>query len=93
MIEKIFAAAVLVVCLVLMVRLLVRARSRQRFDAALRHAAFSIRRRAYLIYHWRSARRSAERLAEETIRRARESGSWEGNVYRPKSFKGPRKPH
>jgi hypothetical protein len=93
MFEKSLAIVVLVVCLVLMGRLLLGPRRRQRFDAAVRRAGFTIRRRAFLLYHWRASRRSAERVAEETIRRAREGGSWDGNVYRPKSFKGPRKPH
>ncbi len=53
------------------------------------------------------ARQDAARTAEEVIRRAREGrrppgkgngaakpdGEWDGNVYRPKSFKPPRKPH
>jgi hypothetical protein len=41
----------------------------------------------------RARRRAAEREAQAAIERARQAGSWEGNVYRPKSFRGPRKPH
>jgi hypothetical protein len=41
------------------------------------------------LYRWRASRKTAERVAEEAIRRARENGTWEGNVYKPKSFKRP----
>jgi hypothetical protein len=93
MIENIFAAVVFAVCVVLMVRLSLNSNRRSRFDDAMRRLSFTLRRRAFLLYHWRSARRNANRVAEEAIRRARDGGTWEGNIYRPKSFKGPRKPH
>lgn len=101
MIEKLFAATVLAVCLVLMLRLVLGARRRARFDAAARRAWGSSQRFLSSAYHWRSHRREAERAANEVIRRARggsaDSGSidgeWEGNVYKPKSFRKPRKLH
>jgi hypothetical protein len=35
-------------------------------------------------------RREAARVAEEAIKRARErGGEWDGNVYKPKSFRKP----
>jgi hypothetical protein len=35
-------------------------------------------------------RREAARAAEEAIKRARErGGEWDGNVYKPKSFRKP----
>ena len=89
MIEKLFAAVVLAVCLVLMVRLLLGARLRLKFDATARRSWYRIRGWSLSIYHWRSSRKDAARVAEEAIRRAREGGTWEGNVYKPKSFKRP----
>ena len=85
MIEKVLAAVVLIVCLVFMARLLVGVRRRMKFDAWAR----GIWNRVRDLYRWRASRKTAERAAEEAIRRARENGTWEGNVYKPKSFKRP----
>jgi hypothetical protein len=88
-IEKLFAAAVLAVCAVLFVRLLIGARHRRRLDAALRGAAQAGRRAVGTAWHWRAARRTSKEAADEVIRRARDGGTWDGNVYRPKSFRKP----
>ncbi len=101
MIEKLFAGIVLAVCIVLMLRLVLGARRRARFDAAARRAWGNSQLFLSSAYHWRSHRREAERTAEEVIRRAQErsansdsmDGEWEGNVYKPKSFRKPRKLH
>lgn len=85
MAEKIFAALVLACCAVLMLRLVIGARRRQRFDAFWRRLWIRVRIHAVRIWHWPAARRRARRDAEEAIRRARE-GTWDGNVYKPKSF-------
>ncbi len=45
------------------------------------------------LWFWRTHRRSAAREAEDAIRRAQRKVQREGNVIRPDSFKGPRKPH
>ena len=95
--EKIFAALALTVCAVLLLRLLIGERRRYRFDAAARRLWFTLRRfgswlrrGASSLWHWRSSRRQAARAAEEAIRRARSAdGSWDGNVYKPKSFRKP----
>jgi len=89
MVDKVLASIVLTVCLVFMLRLLVGARRQRALDAWARRTALAIRGGALRIYHWRSSRKTAERVAEEAIRRARGEGSWEGNVYKPKSFKRP----
>jgi hypothetical protein len=89
MIEKLFAAVALAVCIVLMVRLLLGVRLRLRFDAAARRSWQRVKGWTLTAYHWRSSRKDAARVAEEAIRRAREGGRWEGNVYKPKSFKRP----
>jgi hypothetical protein len=91
-VEKILVGIVLAICGVLMLRMLLGERRRYRFDAALRRFAIASRIRALRVWHWRSAHRQARRDAEEAIRRARE-GEWDGNVYKPKSFKRPRKLH
>lgn len=93
MVEKFFAAFVLAACVIMMVRLLLSDRRRLRFDMAMRQAWQETRRRCQALYRWRSSRRDAERAAEEAIRRAREGGRWEGNVYKTRAFRRPRKPH
>lgn len=85
MLEKSFAIVVLVVCVALMLRLVIGARLRWKLDNALRSAWGWLRGLA----RSRRSRKDAERLAEEAIRRARGEGHWEGNVYKPKSFKRP----
>lgn len=82
LLERIFAAAVLVACVVLGLRLAI---GPERIARALR---------------WRAVRRTAEREARSAIERARRGagsagadGNWDGNVYRPKNFRRPKKPH
>ncbi len=97
MFEKIFAGLVIAVCAVLLLRLMIGERRRYRFDAAarrawaaLRHFGLWLQRRALSLYHWRSSRQRAAQAAEEAIRRARSTdGAWDGNVYKPKSFRKP----
>ena len=92
--DKGSAGVVLAVCALLLLRLLIGAERRQRVDAALRRWALTARRHLFLMWHWRASRRAAARVAEETIRRARRKdvpadGEWDGNVYKPKSFRKP----
>jgi hypothetical protein len=91
--EKIFAATVVAACLVLLLRVFLGSRRRARFDAALARWSRRVGRHADAVFAWPSARRRARREAEAAIRRAREGGVWDGNVYRPKSFKKGRKIH
>lgn len=91
--DKILAVIVAVACLALLVRLLVGARRRQALDRAAFGLWHGLRRRVLRLVHWRSHRRSAEKAAEEAIRRARDGVERKGNVYTPKSFNKPRKPH
>ncbi len=94
LIEKIFAGAVVLVCLALLVRQFIGAPRRYRLDSGLRRIGRALRALALRLYHGPAIRRRARREAEETIRRARgDDGEWQGNVYRPKSFKKPRKLH
>ena len=92
MIERLIAAVVLAVCALLFVRLAIGERHRQRLDAALRSVANAGRRAlrsARAAWHWRTIRRTSKKAADEAIRRAREGGTWDGNVYKPKSFRKP----
>lgn len=94
--EKIFAATIVVACLVMLVRLGLGARRRQRFDTAAARWSRRIGARLDSIFTWNSVRRRARREADDAIRRARgggDAGEWDGNVYRPKSFKKDRKIH
>ena len=91
--EKILAGLVLALCLVLLVRLSLGPARRWRFDRALRRAAEGLRSRATRLLRWRSSSRAAARAADEAIRRARGGVRREGNVYRPREFRRPRKPH
>jgi hypothetical protein len=93
--ETILAGLVLAICVVLAVRLVLKAPTQRRFDAWMRYAWARTRLAAHRAWHWRSHRREAARAAEEAIQRAarRANGEWDGNVHHGKSFKGPRKPH
>ena len=93
--EKLFPAIVVVACLVLLLRLVLGERRRQRLDRGLGRWSRSLRARVEGLFTWNASRRRARRAAEEAIRRARDGGEWDGNVYRPKSFgkKNDRKIH
>lgn len=91
LIEKIFAAAMLAVCLALLARLFAGERRRARFDAAWRAFRAPLRRwlRRRTNAEAETGHAQAERLAREAIERARQradGGTWDGNVYRPGSF-------
>lgn len=104
-ITRVLAGVVLAVCLVLLLRMAIGLRRRERLDAALRRLTGRWRRPAA----GRSPPaprvdpREAARVADEAIRRAARRGRWEGNVYKPDAFRPPdddrserpdrRKPH
>ena len=95
--QQIFTGLVLAACALMLVRLVIGERRRYRFDAAARRFWFALRRfglalhqKLLSLWHWRSSRRQAAQAADEAIRRARSAdGSWDGNVYKPKSFRKP----
>ena len=95
------ASLTVVVCAVLLARLALPWRRRERFDAAaarlwwrLRAVPERLRRRRRPPAPHGDASERAEREALEAIERARRrSADVDGNVIRPKSFRGPRKPH
>ena len=90
--ERIFAAIIVAGCLVMLCRLGLGVRRRQRFDNTVARWSRRTGARIDTLFTWNSSRRRAHREAEAAIRRAREgtssgAGEWDGNVYRPKSFK------
>ncbi|HWI12160.1 MAG TPA: hypothetical protein VNU48_12580 [Burkholderiaceae bacterium] len=92
MFERVLAGIVLAVCALLLLRLTMSVPRRYRFDAAWRRIWLALRRAGLRAWHWRAARRDARRareVADEAIRRARDRGDWDGNVYTPKSFRKP----
>ena len=93
MMEKFSAALLLAVCLVMMLRLVMGAQRRRGFDAWTIRTWESLRGMSLQVWRWRSNRRKAEQVAQEAIRRAGADVRRDGNVYRPDSFRGPRKPH
>jgi hypothetical protein len=87
-VEKIFPALVVVACAIGLVRLMLDERRRHRFDRTIARWTRTARLRMEGLFTWNADRRRARRAADEVIRRAREGGEWDGNVYRPRSFKG-----
>ena len=92
-IETIFAALMLTICVVLLVRMALPPARRARLDAAFgrwrRRLAHGADRLGAAVRR-PTAEARARRETAAAIRRAREraeSGEWDGNVYRPKSFK------
>jgi hypothetical protein len=92
-VETVLAVTTVLVCAALLARLLVGARRRAWLDANAVSAWRRFTRALRRLGGARARRREAEREAQAAIERARKAGNWEGNVYRPKSFRGPRKPH
>ena len=91
-VEKIFAAGMVVVCVLLLARMLLRPKRRARVDATLRNGSELWSRRARRFIAWPAAELRARRATKEAIRRARRSASErEGNVITPKAFKGRRR--
>jgi hypothetical protein len=93
MLEKIPAALIATVCLLLLVRLCLGERRRWRVDAAAHRYWQAFSHRLVQLWRWPASRRRSRRLAEQAIRDAQGGPAREGNVYRPKAFRQPRKPH
>ena len=92
MIETFFAGLTLAVCLLLALRLAIGRSRRLRLDGWVRRRSGALRRGRPRLVARRKLRRSSAEAADAAIRRAR-GGRWDGNVYRPHSFRRPRKPH
>jgi hypothetical protein len=71
MIEKTFAAIVLLICLALLARMVLPAKLVHRIDRAGQHVLWRLRYAWNRVRHWRRVRRAdAEREAREAIERA-----------------------
>jgi hypothetical protein len=103
MFHTVLAAIGLVVCIALAVHMALPYRLRARVDAAMAGVLGWLQGQFDRAMGWRRRQRqtrAAALEAERVIRRAQESaqngrldGEWDGNVYRPKSFEKPKKPH
>ena len=87
--ERFFAATMVLACLVLLARLGLGERRVARLMNGLRRwrARWQGPRPASMFSS--SAHKQAERAAQDAIRKAREraAGEWDGNVYKPDSFR------
>ncbi|MDQ6639515.1 MAG: hypothetical protein M3Z15_07590 [Pseudomonadota bacterium] len=91
-VEKIFAAGMVIACLLLLARMLLRPRRRVRVDASLRRNGSLWLRRLRHAVAWPAAQLRARRETKAAIRRARRSAlERDGNVLSPKAFKGKRR--
>ncbi|MDR7269118.1 hypothetical protein J2X20_001747 [Pelomonas saccharophila] len=107
MLQTVLAATGLVVCIALGVHMALPYRWQARVDAGVAALQSWAQLQFARLTGWRRRQRqtrAAALEAERVIRRARESalhdardsrtdGEWDGNVYRPKSFEKPKKPH
>ena len=103
MLHTLLAATGLAICIALALHMALPYRARARVDAAVAALGGWLRTQVDRATGWRRRQRqtrAAALEAERVIRRARESaqqsrveGEWDGNVYRPKSFEKPKKPH
>ncbi len=91
-VEKIFAGLMVIACVLLLARMLLKPRRRARVDASLRRNGERWQRRLSRAAAWPAAELRARRVAKEAIRRARRSAiERDGNVLSPKAFKGKRR--
>jgi hypothetical protein len=91
-VEKVFAAAIVVACVLLLARMLLRPRRRARVDASLRRKGALWQGRLRHAVAWPAAQIRARRETKAAIRRARRSAiERDGNVISPKAFKGKRR--
>jgi hypothetical protein len=83
LVEKIFAATMVVICVLLLLRMVLRPRRRARVDASLKKRAALWQRRIQRAILWPAAELRARRETREAIRRARSPS--------PQAFKGRRR--
>lgn len=95
MADRFIAGLIVLVCVVFLVRLMLPAARQQRFDTSLRRLWLGVVARFNDVRHWRTRQKSQQRIkahAEEAARaaieRARRGVERDGNVIRPKAFKG-----
>jgi hypothetical protein len=92
--ETMLAAIGLAVCVVLLVRMAIGQRRRDRLDAGLQRSARQLRQDSRGLWQRRRLRGQAERETEDLIDRVRRGRTGvdrvqrDGNVIRPSSFNG-----
>ena len=69
--ESILAAIVVALCVLMLLRMALGERRRQRVDAVVLRLGSSLRRFGHAVWHWRARRRDAANAADAVIRRAR----------------------
>lgn len=95
--EKVLAALVFTVCIVMLIRIALSNRARTLFDSAALQTWQKLKQGTQRLRHWRSRRQLARQVTQEAIRRAqgKAKGRWKGNVYTTEAFgqgKEPNKP-
>lgn len=106
MLHDLLAASGLAICIALAIHMALPYRAQARVDGWVRQLGGWMQSQMDRLTGWRRRQRqtrAAALEAERVIRRARETalreqgerldGEWDGNVYRPKSFEKPKKPH
>jgi hypothetical protein len=108
LLNDVLAATGLAICIALAIHMALPYRAQARVDAMGRRLVTALRRQFDRLTGWRRRQRQTRNAvleAERVIRRAREAalhddrdrrraeGEWDGNVYRPKNFEKPKKPH
>ena len=97
-IPTLFAALGLLTCVLIAVHMMLRPNQQRWLAARMRRLAWRLRDAWQYLRTWRQRRQLhkdalAEAAAAIERARAKADGSWDGNVYRPKKFEKPRKPH
>lgn len=103
MLHTVLATIGLVICIAMALHMVIPRRAQARVDAVVDGLGTWLRGQIDRAMGWRRRQRQTRAAvleADRAIRRARESssrdkpeGEWDGNVYRPKSFEKPKKPH
>lgn len=105
MFHQTLAALGLAACAAVAIHMALPRRARLKVDGVLHRLGDALQAQVDRLVGWRRRQRqtrAAQLEADRVIRRAREAslrdsgrpeGEWDGNVYRPKSFDKPKKPH
>jgi len=97
MLNTVFASSGLIVCMTLALHMALRPPQQAWLERLPRAVMRWLNRMLLWRLNTRERRRAARMEAMEAIQRARrhasDEGLWEGNIYRPKKFEQPHKPH
>lgn len=87
--ERIVAALIAAVCIVMLLRLAVGSRRQQKFDRAVRDAWLRTQKTFTRLYRRQATKKEAEKATQEILQRLRQPVERSGNVITPKAFKRP----